>query len=84
MKRIVASLFALAFAFALGMANAEQAKGIVKQLDAQTAVLVLEDGTQFTLAEGIDIEGIKAGDEVTVAYEMKDGQKVAKDLTKAE
>ncbi len=84
MKKLVAPLFALALVFALGTANAEEAKGIVKQLDAKAAMLVLEDGTQFTLAEGIDLEGIKAGDEVTVAYEMKDGQKVAKDLTKAE
>lgn len=84
MKRIVAPLIALAFVFAVGIANAEEAKGIIKQLDATTAVLVLEDGKQFTLAEGIDLEGIKAGDEVTVAYEMKDGQKVAKDLVKTE
>lgn len=84
MKRIIAPLFALALVFAVGTANAEEAKGIIKQLDATAAMLVLEDGTQFTLAEGIDLEGIKAGDEVTVAYEMKDGQKVAKDLTKAE
>ncbi len=84
MKRIVAPLFALALALAVGIANAEQAKGIVKDLNPQAASLTLEDGTQFSLPEGIDLEGIKAGDEVTVAYETKEGKKVAKEVVKAE
>jgi Cu/Ag efflux protein CusF len=46
--------------------------------------LTLKDGTKFTLAEGVDLEGIKAGEEVTVSYEMKDGQKVATEVAKDE
>lgn len=84
MKRIVASLFALALTLAVGVANAEEAKGIVKDLNPQAASLTLEDGTQFSLPEGIDLEGIKPGDEVKVSYEEKEGKKVAKDVAKAE
>jgi cold shock CspA family protein len=43
----------------------------------------LEDGTQFVLAEGITMEELKAGDEVTVSYEMKEGKKVATAVSKA-
>jgi hypothetical protein len=84
MKNIVAGLCALVFALTLGMANAEDAKGIVEQISADHMWLILKDGTRFSLAEGIDLEGIKAGEEVTVSYEMKDGQKVATEVAKDE
>jgi len=84
MKKILAGLCALAFALTLGMANAEDAKGIIEQISPDHTWLTLKDGTKFTLAEGVDMEGIKAGEEVTVSYEMKDGQKVATEVAKDE
>lgn len=84
MKKILAGLCAFAFALALGMANAEDAKGIIDQISPDHTWLTLKDGTKFTLTEDVDMEGIKAGEEVTVSYEMKDGQKVATEVAKEE
>lgn len=84
MKRILVGLCGLAFALALSIANAEDAKGIVDQISADQTWLTLTDGTKFTLTEDVDLEGIKAGEEVTVSYEMKDGQKVATEVAKEE
>ena len=84
MKKILAGLCALAFALTLGLANAENAKGVIEQISPDQTWLTLKDGTKFTLAKDTDMEGIKAGDEVTVSYEMKDGQKVATEVAKEE
>jgi hypothetical protein len=35
--------------------------------------LTLDTGETFTLAEGVAIEGLETGDEVTVAYEEENG-----------
>ena len=84
MKKLLAGLCALTFALVLGLANAEDAKGIIDQISADNTWLTLKDGTKFKLTEGIDLEGIKAGEEVTVSYEMKDGEKVATEVAKDE
>ncbi len=84
MKKILASLCALAFALTLGLANAEDAKGVIEQISPDNSWFTLKDGTKFTLAEGADMADIKAGDQVTVSYEMKDGQKVATEVSKDE
>ena len=84
MKKIFASLCALAFALTLGLANAEDTKGVIEQISLDNTWFTLKDGTKFSLAEGADLEDIKVGDEVTVSYEMKDGQKVATEVSKDE
>ncbi len=45
-----------------------------------SATLVLEDGTTFTLAEGVSMEGLEPGTEVTVSYEDQDGTLVATEV----
>ena len=84
MKKLLMGLGALAFALTLGMANAEDAKGIIDQIAPDHTWLTLKDGTKFTLTENVDLEGIKAGEEVTVSYEMKGSQKVATEVAKEE
>lgn len=84
MKKILASLCALAFAFTLSLANAEDAKGVIEQISPDNSWFTLNDGTKFTLAEGTSMEELKPGDQVTVSYEMKDGEKVATEVSKDE
>ncbi len=81
MKRILAVLCGLAMLGLAGIASAEEANGRVATMDA--TMLVLEDGNAFTIAEGVSIEGLQPGTEVTVSYEMIDGQKVATRVTPA-
>lgn len=84
MRKLVTALSGLALLLAVGIANAEDAKGIVKEINITEAWVLLEDGTQFALAEGVTMEELKAGDEVTVSYEMKEGKKVATAVSKAQ
>lgn len=84
MRKLLTALSGLALLLAVGIANAEDAKGIVKEINISEAWVLLEDGTQFVLAEGVTMEELKAGDEVTVSYEMKEGKKVATAVSKAQ
>lgn len=84
MRKLVTALSGLALLLAVGIASAEDAKGIVKEINITEAWVLLEDGTQFVLAEGVTMEELKAGDEVTVSYEMKEGKKIATAVSKAQ
>lgn len=84
MRKLLTALSGLALLLAVGMANAEDAKGIVKEINIEEAWVTLDDGTQFVLAEGVAMEELQPGDEVTVSYEMKEGKKVATAVSKAQ
>ena len=79
MNKFVAPLAALAFVFSAGIASADEAAGKITTVDSET--LVLEDGTTFTIGEGVSTEGLEPGTEVTVSYEEKDGQMVITEVT---
>ncbi len=80
MKYFIAPLSALALLSAVSLAQAEEAKGTIAALDVSQGMIVLDSGETFTLAEGVSIEGLTPGTEVTVSYEEKDGQKVVHDV----
>lgn len=79
MNKFIAPIAALAFVFSAGIASADEAAGKITAVDSQT--LVLEDGTTFTIGEGVSTEGLEPGTEVTVSYEEQDGQMVVTDVT---
>jgi Cu/Ag efflux protein CusF len=78
MNKLIAPFAALAFAFSMATAHADEAAGKIAAADAGT--LILEDGTTFTLAEGVSMEGLEPGTEVTVSYEEQDGTLVATEV----
>ena len=80
MNRLVAPLAALAFAFSVGMAYAEETAGKVAAVDPATSSLMLEDGTTFTIGEGVSMDGLEPGTEVTVSFEEQDGQLIATEV----
>ena len=84
MRKLLIALSGLALLLAVGVAKAEDAKGVVKEINITEAWVLLEDGNKFILAEGVSMEELKAGDEVTVSYEMKEGNKVATEVSKAQ
>ena len=81
MNKLIAPFAALAFVFSAATAFADEAAGKVAAVDAQT--LILEDGTTFTIGEGVSVEGLEPGTEVTVSYEEMDGQMVIKEVAPA-
>ncbi len=78
MNKLVAPFDALAFAFSIATAHADEAAGKIAAADAGT--LILEDGTTFTLGEGVSMEGLEPGTEVTVSFEEQDGQLIATEV----
>ena len=78
MKKFIAPFAALAFAFSIAAAHADEASGKIAAVDGST--LILEDGTTFTISEGMSTEGLEPGTEVTVSFEEQDGQMVATEV----
>ena len=58
-----------------GFAAGTAASGVIKALDAKAMTVTLEDGSVYTLPGGFKIDGFKAGEKVTLTWEMKDGKK---------
>ena len=77
MNKLVAPLAALGFVFSIAVAQAEETAGKVFIVDTNSGSFVMEDGTNFTVAEGVSMEGLQPGDEVRVSYEEQDGQLIA-------
>ncbi|MDF1609664.1 DUF1344 domain-containing protein [Hoeflea sp. YIM 152468] len=67
MKKIVA--FAFASAALLSTAFAGEIEGVVKTLDPAAATIELESGEVYTLAEGLELEGIEAGKTVMIMFD---------------
>ena len=79
MRRFLAPFAAVALLLSAGIVQAEEASGKVAAVDSQT--LILEDGTSYTIGEGVSTEGLEPGTEVTVSYEEQDGQMVVTEVT---
>ncbi len=80
MKTFLAMLTGLTMLVMAGVASAEDATGKIKAIDTENQQVTLDSGQSFTLSEGMSIEGLKVGDEVTVTYEQQDGQNVASQI----
>lgn len=84
MKRYLGVLSALALLAGAGMAMAEEAKGTLQEVDQEARTIIMEDGTTYTAAEGVLLEELQPGQEVTVSFEEEDGKMVADEIRPAE
>ena len=80
MHQLVAPLAALAFVFSVAIAQAEETAGKIAIVDPSSGSLMLEDGTTFTIADGVSMDGLEPGTEVTVSFEEQDGQLIATEV----
>ncbi len=80
MKKLLGVLVAVAVIGTAGISGAEEATGTVEGIDLQSRMIILDDGTVFAVSEGIALETLRPGSEVTVSYEETDGQKLVNDL----
>ena len=83
MKKALVAISVAALLGTAGAALAEDAKGKIQAVDPAAKTITLEDGTTYTLAEGVVVEGLQPGTEVTVSFEEKDGTKTASAVTPA-
>jgi hypothetical protein len=84
MKKFLPAIAAAAFLGIAGTALADEASGRIQSVDPANGMLVLEDGTAFTVSEEVAIETLQPGTEVTVSYEEMDGKKQATSVTPSE
>jgi len=67
MKKIVAIAFASAAM--LSTAFAGEIEGVVKNFDAAASTVELESGEVYTVADGVEAEGIEAGKTVMIMFD---------------
>lgn len=85
MRKHLGILSAAALFASVGLASAEEASGTLLEVDPMAGMIVLDDGTAYTVADGVSIDGLQPGDEVTVSFEEgEDGQMVISEITTAE
>ena len=60
-----------------GVAAAADLEGKIQMVKPDERVVILEDGKQVWIAEGLSMEELKKGTLVKVAYEERDGKVVA-------
>jgi Cu/Ag efflux protein CusF len=67
----------VAFALTSGSTFAAELNGQIKSVDPSAGTITLQSGEQFVVSEGVTMQNLKPGEEVTVSYEEKDGKMVA-------
>jgi Cu/Ag efflux protein CusF len=80
MNKLVAPFAAIAFVFSIAIAQADATAGKIATVDPAAGSITLENGTTFTIAEGVSMEGLEPGTEVTVSFEEQDGQLIATEV----
>jgi Protein of unknown function (DUF1344) len=76
----MAKAIALAFGALLatsGAAFAADATGTTTAVNFATRTLTMADGKSYTWGEAVKPEGLRAGIDVTVTFDVKDGKNVA-------
>ena len=76
MRKALIAAVVLTLALSTG-AWAAEVQGKIKSVDPSEKSFVLEDGTKIWLGEGVAVDTVKEGADVTVSYTDKDGKNVA-------
>ena len=76
MKKMIGIAMALLLVFAVAGVWAEEIQGKIKSVDPSARAIVLEDGTQLWMAEGLAMDRLKEGASVKASYEVRDGKNV--------
>jgi hypothetical protein len=66
---------------AIAFAATQNTTGTVKSFDSKAMTLTLDNGTQYMLPKTFRNPRLKAGEKVTVAWDMKGGSKIAEKVT---
>ena len=62
---------------AIAFAATHNTSGTIKTFDSKAMTLTLADGASYMLPKGFKDPGLKAGDKVSIAWDAKNGSKVA-------
>ena len=82
MRRTVGALAALLMLS--GYALAAEAEGHIKKVDRDKMIITLDDGKSYKLPGETDMDAIKEGMDVILAYDKVDGQNLVTDMQTSE
>lgn len=65
-------------------AFAGQTEGHIKKIDKESLTLTLDDGKAYKMNAEMDIDALKPGMDIVIAYDVADGENVITDMELAE
>ncbi len=77
MKKALGLTLALLLTLGVAAVWAEEMQGKIQSVNTESRTIVLDDGTQLSVAEGVSLDNLKEGTKVKASYEERDGKKVA-------
>ncbi len=80
MTRLLRFAFVVVLLAVPAIALSAEIQGKVKTVDTGDRVVTLEDGTRISVPDGIALDSLKEGAEVTVSYEELDGKNQATNI----
>lgn len=78
--RILFGVIAAATLLAAGSAFAAQTEGLIKKIDKDAMTLTLDDGKTYKLNAEMDVDSLKPGMDVVIAYDVTGGQNLITDM----
>ncbi|OHV87140.1 DUF1344 domain-containing protein [Mesorhizobium sp. ORS 3428] len=61
-------------------AFAGQTEGLIKKVDKETLTLTLDDGKSYKLNAETDLDALKPGMDIVIAYDVTNGENVVTDM----
>ena len=83
MKMTLATFSTIAMLGFAGTALAEEASGTVMAVDPASRLIQLDDGAVYAVSEGVAMDVLQPGTEVTVSYEEQNGENVITEVAPA-
>jgi Cu/Ag efflux protein CusF len=84
MKKTLATLSTIAMLGFAGTALGEEASGTVMAVDPASRLIQLDDGAVYAVSDGVALDALQPGTEVTVSYEEQNGENVITEVAPAE
>ena len=78
--RILFGAIAAVTLLTANMAFAGQTEGLIKKVDKDTMTLTLDDGKSYKMNAEMDVDSLKPGMDVVIAYDVTDGENVITDM----
>ncbi len=61
-------------------AFAAQTEGLIKKIDKDTLTITLDDGKSYRMNAETDIDSLKVGMDIVIAYDVTNGENVVTDM----
>ena len=78
--RILFGVMTAGTLLAASSAFAGQTEGLIKKVDKDAMTLTLDDGKSYKLNAEMDVDALKPGMDVVIAYDVTDGQNIITDM----